>query len=577
MSQIQTRSIASAIGGKYALDPSLIWILFPFTILSVTWLNWVNAGGPFLSWVSVGIFVHAGMIIAATPLYLLFFKDREVNPLFSLATYVFLGLIRGTGVALSARALGLESGPFPIFRPVGGAFVTIAFCAVTVWMIDGRRNYKTLMQELSTTRAALADSESQINEVLQTDRRRLLDLISTAIRGPIEAIQSFALDQETRSSQKVLALINDTIDNRIKPLSRQLAGEIRTWRPISADLEPHKAPGLRTFNFSNPTHPALLGAIALLVAPTMFSRYLPVSHAIALTCACSLAITLTCQFITKTLRVDKEEFPLIPGLIIGSLISGLSYFPAGVLLSLESSFGSAKGAYVTSGAVAITIGGLMIAAARANEEQRSRTERALRESNLQLASAIAQGSGRLWVQQRQIAEILHGQVQSSLIVASARLMSASTTEADVDSLQLLLKPIDDALRALNEPSHLESTDRFFSELKEVWSGLIEIRTHISEEAHTILEAEPSTGMIIMTIIRESVGNAYRSGGADMVDVFLTANDNNLELVMENNGILETPGSGEGLGTQLLRAAATSYSRGPESGVQTLRATVPFTR
>lgn len=569
-----TRTIASALSGRYALDPSLIWITFPFTVLTVTWLNWANTGGSFWAWTQVGIFTHLAMFAAALPIYRFFFQGQTSNLWKTVTVYSALGLVRGTAVAVLARAYGLESGSFPIFRPIGGALVTVGLFVVTTWLIDGYKNYRTLMLELNSTQGALKSAEAEINEVIQAERQRLLELISTTIRGPIQAIQSIAVDRSDFANREVVSLINETIDQRVKPLSQRLANEIRSWSPAPARAV-QSLPSFRSLRVSDPVSPLVFGVTAFLLAPTMFSRHMSLPRAIVVALLCATLIAASAHGVRLLLSRIKD-FPVYAGIVMGALTGSIAFIPAGAVMVIDPAFEQLQSAFLGSGATAMTVGGAFIAAALANEQQRQRTENSIRENNLQLAQTIARVSGQLWVQQRRIAEMLHGQVQSSLIVASAKLMSSDTTP-DAETVGQLLKPIDAALQELEKPEENLSYPHFLTQLRDVWEGVLHIADHSEDAALDLLERFDDTAMITMTIIREVIGNAYRSGGASRVDISLKVVEESLELVVTNDGALETATSRIGLGTQLLRAATTSFTRGPENGVQTLRALIPVSR
>jgi signal transduction histidine kinase len=323
---------------------------------------------------------------------------------------------------------------------------------------------------------------------------------------------------------------------------------------------------------ADPFHPVVLAVIALLATPTMLSRLVSSFSAVLLALLLAVLVWASNERVRRWFnrRWPLADVPVaLAGAGIGAVVSAALSVSA---VSATGVFGHLLSGYAVAGFLMVVTAALCIALAIVIDARNQAVQQRLALENRTLALAVARVSGQVWAQQNRIAEILHGPVQSSLIVTAARLMGSSSSAADVEEL---LEPVETALARLSEPVLNPSFAEFISELREVWSGVMEISAEVSPLAMTALDAHEDTRAIVASVIRENIGNAYRSGGATSAAISVSLGESGVAIRVVNNGALEAPGAPAGLGTQLIRSSARTWSRGPVDGVQTLSGEFPL--
>lgn len=512
------------------------------------------------------------MILVAIPLRALLLPevDRPRRPVVALVSYAFIGVCRGVTVAAMVSFFDLRDRQDWTFRPIGGLILNVILLPLIVWALDGSRRHKETLREVVDIRDALEESRGQFDVIIQSDRKRILDLIGSSVRGPLEVLKQTAV-QGADERARVAELITNTIDGVVRPLSHQLDEEIREWRPAN---KVRVLPRIRweSLQVGNPFRPVLIGASMSGVALSPLSTELTILEAALVSLFFGFlggTTSLVLKFVWK--RIGPQAFSTT--LIIAA---GAHAISAVLLLPLLQSLFTRQWlitSFWTGGAVSLAFASSIVVFATYIQAAREELELELVTANQQLVVQVSELSSRMWVQQRQIAEILHGQVQSALIVASARLLSSRGALSAREG-QEIYRPIELAMQRLIRVSQ-ESHDlfHFLDDATEVWRNVLEIKHSITTDAKLFLERNPATSLILASVLREAFGNAFRHGKASMVHVEIETTDEGLLLVVSNDGALEGD-SKPGLGTRLLESAAIRWQRGEIEGTQRLIAVLP---
>lgn len=165
------------------------------------------------------------------------------------------------------------------------------------------------------------------------------------------------------------------------------------------------------------------------------------------------------------------------------------------------------------------------------------------------ASVIA-----LNLQQRELAEYLHGYVQNFLLLSALRISN------EPDSVTNVLRDVEQMWKRLESGQYqnippVENEREISQYFGELWDGVIDVRikgvagiNYISRDLETL-----------QRIFTELISNAHRHGQASRIDIEYSDLDGSIHLVAIDNGT--GPGTGEpGLGSALLDAyTAHSWS------------------
>jgi signal transduction histidine kinase len=571
------RAPLQSLSGPAALSWQVFAVAYPFTVLTVLWTAWAtNAPLSFL-WFVIGTLAHAALTLVGLT-FRAFHNTglaRTFGPLYVLSVFVILGMVRGATVATAAPWLGADDRPMWAFRITGGVVLTLAMLTVLTWAADNAAKYLETTRNLIDAERELGSAREGMAMAIQQDRKRILDLIATSVSTPLEAIKATLLSRSSPADvSDAVGAIDQLIDDAVKPVSRSLAAEVRTWEPLTAksslvDTASPRAE-LTSMRIASPFRPLGLGILVAVLGVASLALYVSPLLAVAICITAGVVLGAAAALLNVLWNTRGRSLSISSAaalLIAGSAVLGLFAWVALLVLlppSLEAQFG--LGAAAVTAVQSAVLGGVSIV----RQAWQFRQDR-LREAINDVAVVVAGMSREIWSQQNRIAEVLHGEVQSSLIVLSAHL------QAEVDpgpaALDEHIKLVETALNRMAEGgSELDSFTRFISEVQAVWAGVVDVHVDITGDAHDALDADATVRELVAAIVRESVSNSHRHGRAKVVriDLALTTDGRapRLALVVTDDGAVQSPQARPGLGTQLLNAAALTWSRqATDSGTQ----------
>lgn len=239
---------------------------------------------------------------------------------------------------------------------------------------------------------------------------------------------------------------------------------------------------------------------------------------------------LLIRFFPKRTRL-KVHWPLI----FFPIIVGIAYLPTGYVIHLWT----VEHAALTR--VQLTAYFVYLPAVMAvsfwNTYQRTREERIeeISKSQTELRRELALMDQAIWVAQRKWAYLIHGSVQSSLTVASSRLMYAN--QIDDATIRQVVKDVEKAKRSLQEAADFKlSSKQLISELTKSWAGICEVKFEVADEVHQRLEQAEGARTCFNEVCKELVSNAFRHGKARVIWISATlSNENDLLIISSNDG------------------------------------------
>ncbi|MGA0184431.1 MAG: sensor histidine kinase, partial [Candidatus Nanopelagicales bacterium] len=166
------------------------------------------------------------------------------------------------------------------------------------------------------------------------------------------------------------------------------------------------------------------------------------------------------------------------------------------------------------------------------------------------------------------AEHLHGTVQTTLNACAAAIDQAAASGNAAD----FARAVDRAITILNTDAYLNPTDTAHSpthedvatalqHVRDQWFGLVEISVTVTQASDDPPDSEATSR--VRRIVEECVANAVRHGGAGHIDIAVEVSENDLSVVVidDGQGLRPDTSPAEGLGTHLMRAHASGgFSR-----------------
>lgn len=569
------RFLQGASGPHLLSAPSLFWV-YGITTLATVWTVAATSGADPLPWFLIGTAAFGVMLVLALAFRatVLPVAPRKSRPLLAFSALTLMGAVRGLVLALLADATGIEEFNGSLYRPVGSALLIVSVGSLVSWALDENARYRSTITDLEVTANSLEQSRGSLEMIIRAERQRILDVISTNVLAPITALRetltSSTLDRV--NSSFAVNRITELIDTSVKPLSRRLHDEVLTWSPEPSVRNRLRARAdIAKIKSSVPLAPLAQGLVLLVVTPSVLSTQFGVQTALVLALTASLLLTAVvwlCKAAFNALRPMMRFSELLTATVISQAIASVAMWGFGA----TAMDGQVPDLLAAGGAVATLSSGLIIAIAILTRRAGQVRENDLRSLNAELAASVSRISSQVWMHQNRIAEVLHGDVQSSLIVAAARLANTETLgELSHQDIERMLKPVEEAVHGLESTEHSEeSIEAFHQDLRTVWSGVVDVHLSVTQEANDALSSDRELVTLVAALIREAVGNAYRHGAAKSVDIGVEISPEGLALCVANEG-QKPSGDRVGLGTQLLNAGTLRWSRTHEHGTTRLSA------
>lgn len=191
----------------------------------------------------------------------------------------------------------------------------------------------------------------------------------------------------------------------------------------------------------------------------------------------------------------------------------------------------------------------------------------------------ARGQGVLWVENGQLAQVLHGPVQSELHVALHQLRQPRNEESrtsDNLSAEVADRLVTSIPRLLEVEPESVLLLKTIQDSQNLWQDQTNIGFSVSEEAHIRLNQDMVTNSIAVEVCREAISNAVRHGRATQIDIAVTVDACELlTLVVVDNGSSEWTDGPAGLGTKRLAECAVDWSLEQFPAGTRLSATLPI--
>jgi signal transduction histidine kinase len=254
-------------------------------------------------------------------------------------------------------------------------------------------------------------------------------------------------------------------------------------------------------------------------------------------------------FVISRLLPSRWSLNLFVGLPLVVLLGLIAWVPALVFLRQSEEVYPDLALLVRTSSMIIIATTIMTAIWSAYKADRLEYIAEIEQLNTELSRLNSLHSQASWVTRRAWTHLMHGDVQSALTIALARLRASP--EIDDATLEMVAGDIERARLALvtGVPGTMNWRETF-AEIEATWSGVCDLSCETSAGAERLFDANQTAAVCAAEIIKELVSNAYRHGEAREVRVRFSLDANHdLKVAATNDGkpVPSDLSSGVGLG------------------------------
>lgn len=503
----------------------------------------------------------------------IFFKDPTKTGIWrvQIATIMLAGFIF---VFTVRTAIALNTGVAPNLDNLIHLFVmALGYCFWMLLIGVAASNTEKFRQSFGQLQAKI--SERRAVEFEQAIR---LDALRSEVATELVASLKALLDEETISSSeaKLKVKLFDINEKILRPLARALSSRPLTQTNLLSEklFKPdQKVTALTALRRTGEVGPFDFAFAPLLTAIiSYFSKsWLLPAHMAFLSVLVSFT-TLTTLFYLASLAHSRYRSLVPKGPRSWLVAAVFALIVATDMVLFRMLFGEHNQVKSLSILIAEIVAIFSAGIIRGTILERDLILRELESQAQKLSWAIARTGQLIWVEHQRLSKLLHGDIQAK-IVSTAAALGAEEIKNEKRFEQL----IDESLLALNSPLQRQSLRNLVADLAELWSASMRVSLLMNAECEHRLREDQEAEAAIEEIIRESLTNAAKHGGATKVSIDISLNEaieNIVVLEISNDGSPLADAVAPGQGSKLLDQVSMSWSRTSSGDGTALRVLIP---
>lgn len=555
---VSRRRLKTLIGGKRSLSgPVFAGLVVLSFLFSVNYIR-IIPGQSVLS----AVIASAGVSVLSVAVLLM---TRAIggrdgwarpHPALVVSGLVVAGLARSFSTVLYVNwqftGAGLDR--YPVGQILSSLILTVALgvilAASTQLALERADAHSNLLADQARLRRLIETADA---ELVRTENE-LRSRAHSILKPTVEEICALISDELSESDANMLAQrIDVAVTEVVRPLSRELA-----FRPLAdSDRIIAEVPVSVSFlrdrmDITKSIRPGwLMVAWWGLLLPS--GVLVGVNRSMIERSLLAALISLPVIWAVKVLLPRRMRSMPIPRGLVGLLIVyttinvALQFF---VLDDRQPNDGSPVLSMNGPTSVVVRVVLAMLVSILATLYVRGQQIRAsLNETNIELEKLVSRIKRETWLRRRSVSLAVHGTVQSALISTALRLTTAGRTPEAVSDAR---RRLDEALAAIVSRTGREaSIARAFTDLRGLWSPIVNFSADISHAASQKLVADPGLSPSAIEICREATSNAIRHGCAGSVDIRIDTIGDLLEIRVTDDGDGPSSVVVAGLGSQML--------------------------
>jgi signal transduction histidine kinase len=432
----------------------------------------------------------------------------------------------------------------PSVRILTALFLSMVMFPVVAALIADVRQYRRSLAEVKMAKLQLQDAIEWSNSALENDRQKLVEGIGRRLRKVFKSVDGPSTNSLAKARVKIERL-DDVTKSVLQPLSTRLADDVARYRTIDPELPTTRVRFSKVIEMAtrtNPFRPGLYIWASTLVDAPVFLFVLTWPERIW--ALASLVAFGLVHFVAQKILVPILNERSLPWrIVVTGTIYSVSLLPISVFMFVFLG-GTTSALWV--GAFSIVLGCLFLVASASKHGfglERKRLLDEFYETKKQLEWRIARINSQVWVEQRNLAMFLHGEVQSLVQLAQMKIHRAIEKPESLDNV---VREVSALLRAI--PSQIEKplrsprVDDFHGELHDRWGTFLNLDFDVTNESRLAIDRDPIASRVSKEIVSEFVLNSVKHGNASSVAVALSAQNGRLEMTLSslrNNTSVDT--------------------------------------
>jgi signal transduction histidine kinase len=585
--RIDIRTLWAWVGSQAAVGFPLIIFLAIYPVF----IGWFQ---PPTAELAISINYHLFDLLSgvgtATAVLLLRFAVKPLGQGTLRTSVIALGwFIAGYLGSLLQYSVAKSAGPIsPIYEellPIGGlSFWTLSFCFTVLARVIGqnRQTSQELAQaknRLDFLQSTVAQQVADAQQQLQRDVQEKISPVIESLSAEVEQLtQSHSDDSRSVATGQLRAAALDLI----RPLSHEL---YTADAEVQFESSPNQRAGrtrvtirevlTRKMNVNvvfNPALPAILILAFFSASYYIVAGWMGVLEGCIATTAVVVAALAGMNRLTRGRQLNAVVVLLI-GVVTSLLLAGLYVvIPEALNVGIQADYQ----VFLAVGSALVLLGTTIVFFLFDNRMfALSRTK----EANDENASLVARSRQEVWLRQKQIAKIVHGNVQSRLNAARIRLTQATTITPEL--VESVLSDLESAQQELSRPPAESATDiqGQLTELADFWRGVCTFTFTADQNSQETLTADTSAAQAVMEVVSEGVSNAVKHSHAQQLHLTIAQASPvsvkvELKHAVEESSVVSTS---TGLGTQILNQLTLNWSFSQDKGTALLQAEIPTAR
>lgn len=528
----KTEKLAQIAGGRAFLDPAALALMLPLMLVSS--LLTVNKEGnleSLLGWLVANLISFAACALVVVFLIRVPFRNRDIKPIkiylvFSVGA--LLGLIKGAVTALVAWRLGFFVDIEQHFLSRISQTTVIGLVSIPALAVlsDFRFRYQEEREKLvlQKVRLALKQNHQEARKNSEDEKVVLLTFIR----------QAKSLVQDGVSAEAAF-LIRNIIENNLRPLSHRL------WHLESSKIDDYSFSSLMRLGLSK--YPFRTQPMVLVYPPISFLFLLPIYGplmSLGTTSIATLAVLAT-YGVANLLRPSNKQVPVWVFVAVNALATAMVMILPTLIFNQDSTTWNA-GIWLSTFILLFEIGfvSLFVSAMIANHNT----------NRIQLSTLEATDSVKSALENRELANFLHGNVQNRLLAVALMIESNNGEPVKiVGELERIENSLHFGLaRQINEP-HL-SFAASLETLRKRWLGFVSLEFNLIGNQ----KFSNSLSETLLQLVNEAITNSVRHGLARNIQIQIIQTVLGCEVIATDDGIGPKQGT-KGIGSDYFDSVA----------------------
>lgn len=478
--------------------------------------------------------------VFVTKKFVLFLKVEK----FSLATVTLygavVGMAKGALTGIGMVWAGVEPGLlFSISSRVWQTLmIGLLLIPAAAFLANLRHRFSLERESLLSERVRRESSDSYYSDSL----REIVALAKTKLRSATSI----------GDKEHLAAQVRDIVSNQLRPLSHEIWAREAKLRPGYGFKSLINEAIIK--EVYRPVLVPLLWMITTFIPYILFFGY-PDGAALSLARSLALVVIflIAGKIRVRTVRTAWLKFALVvfAAMLIhqylNELVVGYPAFPLELLGIPVSNMIWIAELMLLSGMIRVFI-------ARGKDVRSALNELVGSNSDMEVWQKQAM------MQDRALAQFLHGHLQSRLMATAIRLEQERGVQTLPEDIDLVERVLEDSIARFSNPKNMTLRE-MEKELLKSWSGLIELEINLRAKSAEVRQVNT-----IYEVVDEAITNALRHGFAEKISVDIAQEANSFVITIIDDGT--GPRSGQkGLGSYFFDSVALDWrlARGDEVG------------